>query len=369
MAFFIKLTAYCKGKANTIRKHMNDKSDTNIFSLTGKKVNKIISVLDNAKQIVIITHQNPDGDAIGSLLGLYNFLKDRYNVIPVTPNSYPDFLKWMPGNNEVIIFNQQKEKAAEVFKKADVIFGLDFNDINRIESAREAFSASNAFKILIDHHPMPGDFTDLIISETHRSAAAELLYDVLKSINKELISIDVAECLFAGIMTDTGCFSFNSSNPETYRIVARLLEKGINKDKIFNQIYENYSEDRMRLTGFCLNERMKVFAQEKSAYVYLSQNDVSQYKFTKGDTEGFVNLPFSIKGINLSGFFFEFPDYIKISLRSKGSFDVNNLAREHFNGGGHKNAAGGRFYGTLNDAINHFETLLPNIKAELDYEL
>lgn len=335
--------------------------------LTDDKTEQLSKKINESKTITLITHTNPDGDAIGCLLGVYNFLKSNKNVFPMVPNTYPDFLSWMPGNEKVLVYDRHKNECDKILQETDIIICLDFNAISRIDKIENELKKSNAYKVLIDHHPSPENFADLIISETNRSSAAELTYDVLKSIDSKLINNEVAECIMCGIMTDTGCFSFNSSNPNTYRIVAELLEKKINKDRIFNKVYETFSVQRMRLLGFCLNERMKILANNKVAMIYLAKTDQEKFDYKKGDSEAFVNIPFSIKGINVSALIMEIDDRIKISFRSKGKFDVNLMARQHFNGGGHKNAAGGHMFDSLEKTIELFENVINQISDEVQY--
>ena len=315
--------------------------------------------LNKAKSIAILSHINPDGDALGSSLALYHYLlKLGKNVSIIMPNDYPDFLKWMPGSDKVNVFIKNKSAAASL-KDADIIFFLDFNTPSRAGKAEEVVLKSEAFKILIDHHPEPEDMADIIYSDTMSSSTAELIFRFIESTgDTRLIDESMASCIYTGIMSDTGSFNFNSSQPETYRVLAELLKRGIDKDYIFSMVYDNFSESRLRLLGYCLDSKMVVLHKFKTAYISLSRNEKKLYNYIRGDSEGFVNYPLSIKGIDFAAFFMENDDHIKISFRSKGSFDTNSFAR-NFDGGGHTNASGGESSLSLSATIDKFVSLLP----------
>lgn len=319
------------------------------------------------KKITIVTHVNPDGDAIGSILALYSLLKKLgHEVTPVTPNVYPDFLKWMPSNDAVVVFNSNRKKAETIIKEAEIIFCLDFNDLDRVKHISGLIKESKGFKILIDHHPDPSDFSDFLYVDTNVSSTAELIFDFINDFGFEsFIDNDIATCIFAGIMTDTGCFSYNSSNPYTFNVVKKLLEFGIQKDLIYYNIYDNFSFDRMRLLGYVLNEKMEIFPDYNTVMLSLTREEQKKYNFQPGDSEGFVNYPLSIKGVIFSVFFIEKEDHVKLSLRSKGNFSVNKFANLHFNGGGHLNAAGGEMYAPMNEVLEKFRSILPQYKEEL----
>lgn len=318
-----------------------------------------------AENIVIIPHVNADGDAIGSILGLYNAIKNTNpNIRLISPNKYPDFLKWMHGNEIIEVYDSKKESP---LKHADLIISVDFNALNRLGELREDYLVSNAYKILIDHHPYPDNFANLIFSDIRYSSTAEFIYEILKKtefgnhINKKC-----AECLFAGIMTDTGSFSFNSSNPSTYRVVAELLEKGVDKDFVFNQVYNNFSENRMKFLGNSLLNGMTYLPDYKTGYIVISKEDRKQFKEQTGDTENFVNYPLAISGCVFSAIFIERSNFIKLSFRSKGSFSAGKFAEKYFNGGGHKNASGGETAGSLEKAVKKFLNSLEKYKNELN---
>ena len=326
------------------------------------KIAEIQKLIEKNKSISIISHFNPDGDAIGAVLAMYHYLKTLpgKTLNMYVPDDFPDYLKWMPESEKIYICDKNNVKALEEIKKSDLIFFLDFNHTSRIPCLRETVLNLNADKILIDHHPKPEQFANIIISETKVSSTSELLFTIIKELGGK-ITIPIAECLFTGIMTDTGGFSHNSSNYGTYEIVANLLKTGINKNHIFDNIYHNYSADRMKLMGYCLHSKMKVFPEYQTAYISLTKKELEEFNFKTGDTEGFVNMPLSIKGIKASALFIEKDNMIKTSFRSKGDLAINEIARKYFNGGGHKNAAGGEYYGTMEETVKRFIEIMPEI--------
>jgi len=329
---------------------------------------KIERLLETEQQnVLIVSHRNPDGDAMGASFALYNYLKKMgHNVNMVVPNAYPQNLNWIKNVKNTLIFEWHKSKCKHVFKEHSILFAVDFNDLYRVEEFSTFINDSDSYKVLIDHHPNPGNFADLIISETYVSSASELTYLFLKKMDrKKLIDKDIAECIFAGIMMDTGCFSFNSSNRQTYEVVAELLEYGIDKDKIYGLVFDNYSVDRLRLMGHILFNNMVVLPEYNTAYISLSQSDMKKFNFRVGDSEGFVNMPLSIKGIKFSVLFTEKEDVVRVSLRSKGNFDVNKIAMKYFDGGGHKNASGGESKLKLDKTIEKFVSILPEIEDNL----
>lgn len=330
-----------------------------------KAIKELVS--NKEENIVIISHRNPDGDAMGSALGLHNVLKSRgINSHVLLPNDFADFLRWMPGAEDITVFMSQPEKGAEILSKATLIVGVDFNDISRIKEFKNEYEQLEVRKILIDHHPDPSLKVDVLISETKVSSSAELVYQCLKdSASDNILTPDAATCFYTGIMTDTGNFSHNSSRPETYHIVADLMAKGINKDAIFDKVYNNYTYHRMRLMGYCLNKKMVHLPEYRMAYIWLTSEEQDKFNFVAGDTEGFVNLPLSIKGVVFSALFIEKSDRIKISLRSKRNLAINKIVSEHFRGGGHVNAAGGESYLSMQKTIKKFLKILPDYKDEI----
>ena len=329
---------------------------------------KLRKVLTAPIRVVILTHMNPDGDAIGSMLGLYRFLKNRgCTVNMAVPNDIPQFLSWMDGAGQIFDFRGQKELVEKELGTADLVFCLDFNEPERLGGIKDILERTDVLKILVDHHPNPAEFTDHVISVPLASSTAELVYRLIVDLDgKESIDKTIAECLFTGIMTDTGCFSFNSSEPGTFLIVSELLNAGINKDRIHSLVYDNYSENRMHMLGFSLQEKMVVLPEHRTAYIYLSREEMERYNHLSGDTEGFVNYPFSIRNIRVTALFLEKKNHVKISFRSKGEFPINRFARKYFNGGGHHNAAGGESKENLGDTIKRFESLIAEYSSEIN---
>ena len=318
-------------------------------------------------KILILSHRNPDGDAAGASLALYNlFIKQGHRVDIIIPNSFPAFLKWMKNAGKIRIYDKEPKAADKILNEAEIVFALDFNDLSRIREFNEILKSSPSYKVLIDHHPNPQNFADLTISDPKSSSTAELIYDFIGEMGMiSAIDEDIASCIFVGIMTDTGCFSYNSSQPLTFTKVASLLTCGINKDYIYDQVYNNFSYNRMRLMGYCLDKKMEYLPIYRTAYIVLTQQELREYNFRIGDAEGFVNLPLSIEGIRFSVLFIEKRDMVKVSFRSRGKFEVNKIASEHFNGGGHRNAAGGESYESMQKTIEKFVNLLPAYKNEL----
>jgi phosphoesterase RecJ-like protein len=346
----------------------------NIFMSSERQHKEDIkSLLENpAKRIAIITHVNPDGDAMGSSLGLYKILKNiGHEATVITPNVYPRFLHWLPGNNNVLVYPSDKGIITKEISEAEIIFYIDFNDLKRIKQFNKLLENSGAYKVIIDHHPEPVSFANLIIADVNVSSTAELVYQFIKNLElQKFIDKDAATCLFTGIMSDTGCFSYNSSNKKTYLVVSELLDYGFNKDEIYYKLYDNFTDNRMRLLGYALNEKMEVLPEYKTALISLNKNELVKYNFQTGDSESFVNYPLSIKNTCFSALFIERDNHIKISFRSKGDFAVNEFAKKHFNGGGHLNAAGGESYTTLAETIQAFRDLLPEYKEQLiKYEI
>ena len=317
---------------------------------------------ERADKVVIVTHVSPDGDAIGSSLGLWHFLLSQGKTVHViVPNAFPDFLKWMPGAKDIIQYNRYKEFADKLLQEADVICVLDLNVLSRLDEMQSSVANSPARKMLVDHHLYPGDFARITISHPHISSTSELVFRLICQLgNFSDISKEGAECIYAGMMTDTGAFTYNSNDREIYLIISELLSKGIDKDEIYRNVYNNNSEGRLRLKGYVLCEKMQLFPNFNAALITLSREEQKQFHYMKGDTEGLVNIPLSVKGICFSAFLREDTekDMIKISLRSVGTFPCNEVASEYFNGGGHLNASGGEFYGPLDKAVELFKQAL-----------
>lgn len=308
---------------------------------------------DRAENIVLVSHVSPDGDAIGSTLGLWHFFNSQgKKATVIVPNNFPEFLKWLPGAREILCYDKRKEQADELIDKADIICCLDFNASKRVDNMQEKLLSTNTRKIMIDHHLYPEDFCKITISHPEICSTSELVFRLICRMGYwESLSYECAQCIYTGMMTDTGGFTYNSNNPEIYFIISQLLSKGIDKDDIYRKVFNNQSESRMRMMGFMLCNRMAVYHDFASALITLSREDMRGFNPQKGDTEGFVNIPLSIKGICFSVFLREDENMIKVSLRSTGDFPCNKVAEEFFNGGGHKNASGGEFYGKMEDAV------------------
>ncbi len=325
-------------------------------------------LLNKAKlNIAIIPHEHPDGDAIGSAIGLAEVLTGAgHKVQVISPTDYPDFLKWFSSDTEIIVNSSKKKLAKSVLDQSDLLFCVDFNEASRAGKLEKQILQYKKPKILIDHHPYPTDFCDLTISETHYSSTAELIYDVVCKMGmKKFISKNSAEALYTGILTDTGSFNHNTSDPNTFKVVSELMKFGIDNQKIQSGVYHNFSASRMKLLGYCLSQKMVVFPELRTAMISITKEELDKFEFKTGDTEGFVNFPLSINDIVFSAIFIEKEGIVKASFRSKGNFPVNHFSRDHFNGGGHLNAAGGDTKLSIEKAIELFTQLLPDYKHQL----
>lgn len=323
--------------------------------------------IEQSQKIVIVPHTNPDGDAIGSCLAFWNVLKSLgKEVTVIIPNNFPDFLHWLSGSDEIVDFEKKNRKAKAILKSTDTIFILDFNDFERSAGLVNLLKSFNGNKIMIDHHPEPLAACDLVISYPEISSTCELLFRLIeRSKLLEFLDKNAANAIFTGMMTDTGNFSYNASDPETYRIIAKLLEKGIDKDLIHSNVYHTFSADRWRLIGHSLINKMVILPEYQTGYISLTKNDLERFNFQPGDTEGLVNYPLMVKGITFCVLLMDKDDAVKMSFRSKGNFSTNIFARAHFNGGGHHNASGGSCELPMNAAIAKFESLLPQYKDQL----
>ena len=325
-------------------------------------------LLSTPKKIIALSHVNPDGDAIGACLALQHSLTAKgHQVTLVAPNRFPEFLQWMPGASGILIYKEHKHKVQRLLTEAELVICVDFNDLQRIDDLGAFVLNTPAKRALIDHHLEPDKNTfDFLFWGTDFCSSAEVVYHLLKELyRQDAISTIVASTIYAGIMTDTNDFRNNCSNPNIFETVADLIRCGIDKDKIHSEVYDNYTEDRLRLMGYALHEKLVVLPHYRAAYIALSKQELTQFNHQIGDTEGFVNFPLNIKGIVLSAFFTETQDNIRVSFRSKGEFSVNDFARAHFMGGGHKNAAGGKLSTTMNEAVEFFKQALQKYKDEL----
>ena len=315
----------------------------------------------NANHIVVTAHISPDGDAVGSTLGLYHFLmKIGKDAVVILPNRFPAFLNWMPGSDKIVIMEEKTAETVSLMKAADLVFCVDYNSIDRINGLKPLMEQSKAKKIMIDHHSYPGDFCDVTISYPEISSASELVFRFICRMGYfQEITLEGAECIYTGMMTDTGGFTYNSNSAEIYSIIYELINKGIDKDAIYRRVFNTYSADRMKLMGYCLS-KMVVMPEEHTAYIVLTQEEKRRFNYKVGDTEGFVNMPLQIEGICKSVFVREDTDKVKLSFRSQGDVPVNTWAAE-FGGGGHLNAAGGESYLSLEETI---KKLVEKIKRD-----
>ncbi|HXB12176.1 MAG TPA: bifunctional oligoribonuclease/PAP phosphatase NrnA [Bacteroidia bacterium] len=340
--------------------------------MTTQELSKLKTFLSKPRKIAIIMHKSPDGDAIGSSLGMYHFLNSfKHKISVISPNAYPEFLKWMPGTKLVLDYSKKAAPALAAIRAAELIICLDFNSLKRIEELGKEVSKSKALKLLIDHHPQPEDFADFALHTINASSTAELVFDFIELMGeKKKINKNIANCLYAGIMTDTGSFRFSSTTIRTHNVTAELMEHGAETTKVHHLIDDNNRESRMRLFGFALVEKMKIFPEYGTGFIALTQSDLKRFDYHDGDTEGLVNQPLSIKGIVFSALFTEKADEdgIKISFRSKNTFNVNLFARAHFNGGGHLNAAGGSSDLSMDETIMKFLQLLGTYREQLQAE-
>ena len=328
----------------------------------------LTELLAQPQKIVITTHHKPDGDAMGSSLGLYNYLiQQGHHVKVITPTDYPQFLSWMPGNADVIIYTENIEESARFITEAKMIFCLDFNALGRINEMGVLVGKSDAVKILIDHHLEPEDFDDYRYWDINACATAQLVYKFIveELNNKKLVNKDVATCLYAGIMTDSASFSLPNTTPEVHRIAADLMDAGADNSRIYDLVYNNSSENRLRFLGICLSARLEILHEFNAAIIAVNKHDLEKYCIITGDTEGIVNYALSISGIRLAAFIVERGDKVKLSLRSKGEFPANDICKKYFNGGGHRNAAGGCSEDSLDQVISKFKLILPEYKKLL----
>ena len=328
----------------------------------------VIDLLAQPRKIVITTHHKPDGDAMGSSLGLYNYLiQQGHHTTVITPTDYPHFFNWMPGYGDVLIYTDNTAAADTLISGADIIFCLDFNALGRINEMGEKVGESSAIKIMIDHHLEPSDFDDYRYWDINACATAQLVYTFIVEVlnNKKLVNRDVASCLYTGIMTDSGSFRFPTTTSAVHRIVADLIDAGAVNWRIHELVYDNSSENRLKFLGNCLANKLEVYNEFNTAVITVNKDDLEKYDVITGDTEGIVNYALSISGVRLAAFIVERRDKVKLSLRSKGEFPANEICKKYFNGGGHRNAAGGTSTDSLEQVLDQFKLILPKYKTLL----
>lgn len=327
-------------------------------------------LLTTVKRSVMIPHINPDGDALGSAFGLNRIMQNAgIESVVISPGDYPSNLNWLTKNAKILIYENNKKVCEKLINEADVLFFLDFNDPKRLGKLADYIGKISKPIVLIDHHPDPEIKADFIFSDIAVSSTAELAYDFLEETGLiRYLDKDSSESLLSGIIADTGSFSHNASRPGMYRIAGKLIEMGADKERISDFLFNNFSEKRMRLLGYCLAQKMEIFPKEHAALIWLSKEELKEFDFHPGDTEGFVNYPLSISGIIFSAFFMEMSDLVKISFRSKGNFATNEFSAAHFNGGGHRNASGGEIKVPMAEALNLFRRKLPMYSDQLKKE-
>ena len=332
-----------------------------------KDIDHLKAIIGEGSFFVLTCHAGPDGDALGSTLGMAHYLRELgKEALVIVPDAFPDFLAWMPGAQEILRFDKQRDKAELMLSMADVIFAMDYNALNRVDDMGALIAKSKAKKVLVDHHLQPDNFCNLSFSYPKLSSTCEVVFRLVMAMEGcELLTKAACECIYTGMMTDTGNFSYGPCTQEVYLIISMLMQKEINKDRIYNKVFNNYSEGRLRLMGYVLFEKMRVFPEQHTALITLSREEMARFNFNKGDSEGLVNIPLQMKGIYFSAFLREDTDkdLIRVSLRSQGTFPCNKFASQYFGGGGHLNASGGQHNGTLAEAVAIFEKALEEFGA------
>lgn len=332
-----------------------------------ENLSELKQLLSRPQDILIVSHRNPDGDAVGSSLALYHFLnKFGHTVRVVFPSEYPHFLEWMPSVNDAIIYDLDEEVTQGIVDRASLVFCLDFNALDRIDKVGDMLAKAKKLKmVMIDHHLYPENFADFVLSDTTASSTSELIFDFIEMMDekKELDPI-IGECIFTGILTDTGSFKYSTS-AKLFRIVAELLDIGVDDYRLQDLIFNNYTEKQLKLLGHCLYNQMEILPEFKTGIITLTKNDYETFDIQRGDTEGIVNYLLKMPNIKIAAFITEQPKIIKVSLRSKGDFSVQEIATKYFKGGGHKNASGGYAYGSLKATVNKFKAALEENKAKL----
>ena len=331
-------------------------------------ISELKELLATPQKIVITTHHKPDGDAMGSSLGLYAYLIQMgHHVKVITPTDYPYFLHWLPNNAEVMIYTEQTTEAARLVEEAALIFCLDFNTLSRINELGELVRASGAYKIMIDHHLEPEDFDDYRHWSINACAAAQLVYEFIVTELQDAgrMNKDIATCLYTGIMTDSGSFRFESATSAVYRIAADLIDLGAEHWRIHQLVYDNATENRLRFLGHCISNKLQILREYNTAIISVTKEELREFNIVTGDTEGIVNYALSVNGIRLAAFIIERTDKVKLSLSSTGDFPANEICKKYYNGGGHRNAAGGVSEKSLEDTVQEFKTILTEYKTQL----
>lgn len=340
----------------------------NIDILNFEEVGQLLALVDESAHIVICSHRSPDGDALGSSLGLAGYLRSQgKDPVVCVPDMFPDFLQWLPGAQGIVRFDKHPDKVRALMADADLVFCLDFAQPDRLGDMASALTESQAPRVVIDHHPSPAIPSVLLVDRPQMSSTSEMVFRIIWQIGGfEQLTQQDAACIYCGMMTDTGGFTYNSSNPDLFFIISQLLTKGINKDKIYRNVYNNYSESRLRLMGYVMYQKLVVVPEKHAAYYVLTRHDMKKFHFMKGDAEGLVNMPLQIKGVRLSISLRQDTEHdglVWVSLRSVDDFSCTKIAQKYFNGGGHLNASGGR----LNCSIKEAELIVQRAIAELQF--
>lgn len=342
------------------------------FTKDKHKLDLYSNWIKEAKNIVITSHQNPDGDAFGSALGLWNYLtKFGFDSLTfISPTDFADFIAWMPGVPSIVVYdNKNKTLANQLIDEADLIFCCDFSSGSRMKDMKDQVLNATAKKIVIDHHEQPESFADLMYWNEHASSTCELIYHMIVELGHEdMINLDVATCLYTGLLTDTGSFKYPATTPEVHNIAGKLLAKGVVPSAIHRSLFDQNEFEKLQFLGYVLNKKMTYLPEYRVCYTYISEKELKKYNSKNGDTEGIVNYGLSIAGSVMSAIFIEKEGLIKISFRSVHDFSVADLARDYFEGGGHKNAAGGRSVLSLEETVQKFLTLLPYLKSQLELQ-
>ncbi len=332
-----------------------------------KNISALRTILAIPKTIVLTSHRNPDGDAVGSSLAMCHYLKKLgHTVHIIVPSEYPDFLDWMPNIDEIVVYDLDKERVQDLVNAAEVIFALDYNDLDRIDKVGDMVKKTDAVKVMIDHHLQPADFADFMLSEPSASSTCELVYEFITQHMDDKANIDrkIAEAIMTGILTDTNSFKYSTS-PKLFRTAADLVEFGVDDYLLQDLIFNSLKQKNLRLLGHCLHNRMEILEEYNTGIITLTKDDYADFDISRGDTEGIVNYLLKIRNIKMAAFIMEQPTIVKISLRSKGDFSVQKIAQKHFRGGGHRNASGGASFQSLRSTVRRFKELLPAYKAEL----
>ncbi len=332
-----------------------------------KTLAELAPILSSPKRIAITHHFNPDADALGSSLGLFHYFNQLgHSCKVISPNAIPDFLLWMPHSTEVLIYEESKLEVENVLSESEILFSLDYNQYARTQTLASSLGAFNGVKVLIDHHLFPDTLFDYGLSMPAKSSTCEMVYDFINSNDhNELINLDMAKCLYAGVMTDTGSFKFPCTTASVHSMVADLMNKGLETSPVQQAIFDTYRENRLRFLGYVLAEKMMLDTETHSSIIAVTKEELNRFQLKTGDTEGIVNYPLSIQDIIFSTFISERDNEIRMSFRSKGHFDVNEFARTYFNGGGHANAAGGRSHDSLSITIDKYKNAITQTENQL----